>query len=284
MSRASSALRHELSVAVRAATAAGALQARFRGRRIRYTTKRHAIDLVTQVDRASERLIHTIIRRRFPEHGFYGEERTRTHPHAAWQWCVDPLDGTTNFVHGVPVFAVSIGLVHEGRPVLGVIYDPNQRELFTAVRGHGAQLNGRRIRVSPIRRVAKSLLSTGFSVAFRRHPAPYLRWFQAFQSRCHAVRRAGSTAISLAYVAAGRQEGFYEQHLWPWDIAAGIVLVEEAGGQVSNFHGRPVEFKVGEVVASNGLLHKEMLALLAPSVNPHPRQRPRRSRSARTST
>ncbi len=266
----SSPLTRELSVAVRAAKAAGALQSRCRGRRIGYTTKRHAADLVTTVDRASERLIHTIIRTRFPEHGFYGEERTRTHRSSPWQWLVDPLDGTTNFVHGVPVFAVSIGLVHEGQPVLGVIYDPSYRELFTAVRGRGARLNGRRIHVSPTRRLADSLFSTGFSVKFRRNPAPYLRWFQAFQSRCHAVRRSGSTAISLAYVAAGRLEGFYEQDLWPWDIAAGIVLVEEAGGLVSDFRDRPVQFKVGEVVASNGHLHTKMLTLLRRPVNPHP--------------
>lgn len=261
-------LTRELAVAVRAARAAGALQARFRGRPVAYQTKRNAIDLVTKIDRASERLIHSIIRRAFPDHGFYGEERTRTHRQAPWQWFVDPLDGTTNFAHGVPVYAVSIGLVHMGRPVLGVIYDPSHRELFTAVRGHGARLNGRRIHVSPVRRLGQSLLSTGFSVNFRRNPTPYLRWFQAFQSRCHAVRRTGSTAISLAYVAAGRHEGFYEQDLWPWDIAAGIVLVEEAGGRVTNFRGRPVELKVGEVVASNGHLHTEMLARLRSPVNP----------------
>ena len=256
------ALTLALSVATEAAHAAGALLARFRGRRVAYHTKRHAIDLVTTVDRASERLIHTILRKHFPDHGFYGEESTRTHRHAPWQWFVDPLDGTMNFVHGVPVFAVSIGLVHEGHPVVGVIYDPCQRECFTAIRGGGARLNGRRIRVSPTPSLATGLLSTGFSPKFRRHPTPYLRWFQAFQSRCHAVRRIGSTAISLAYVAAGRHEGFYEQDVWPWDIAAGIVLVEEAGGRVSNYRSRPIDFTVGEVVASNGHLHTEMLALL----------------------
>jgi myo-inositol-1(or 4)-monophosphatase len=262
----SASLTTALAVATQAAQAAGNLLASFRGRPVAYATKRHAADLVTNVDRASERLIHAIIRKRFPEHGFYGEERTRTHRSSPWQWLVDPLDGTTNFVHGVPVFAVSIGLVHEGRPVLGVIYDPSYRELFTAVRGRGARLNGRRMRVSPTRRLADSLFSTGFSVKFRRNPAPYLRWFQAFQSRCHAVRRSGSTAISLAYVAAGRLEGFYEQDLWPWDIAAGIVLVEEAGGRVSDFRDRPVQFKAGEVVASNGHLHEKILTLLAPPV------------------
>jgi len=252
-----------LQVAERAARRAGRLLAAHAGRPATVETKRSHIDLVTEIDRASEQILHRAIRRAFPDHGFRGEEATLTNPHAPYQWIVDPLDGTTNFVHGTPSFAISIGLLHVGRPVLGLIHDPMRHETFTALRGRGARLNGRRISVSPVRSVATSMLSTGFSDKFRDNPAPYLRWFAAFQSRCHAVRRMGSTALSLAYVACGRQEGFYEQDLWPWDIAAGILLVREAGGRVTDFHGRDVKLEDGRVVASNTRIHAEMLRLLA---------------------
>ena len=251
-------------VAVRAARTAGTLLAKHAGRPRTVSTKSSDIDLVTEIDTASEAILHRAFRRAFPDHGFQGEERTRYHPSAAYQWLVDPLDGTINFVHGVPSFAISIGLLYHGRIVVGVVHDPMRDETFTAVKGDGARLNGARMHVSPIRRVAKSLLSTGFSPKFRDNPAPYLRWFQAFQSRCHAVRRVGSSALSLAYVACGRQEGFYEQDLWPWDIAAGILLVKEAGGRVTDFRGRPVRrLSDGQLVASNGRVHREMLRLLA---------------------
>lgn len=255
-------LHRAVTVASRAAQRAGALQVASSGRPKSVRIKSSAVDLVTDVDRASERLLHREITRHFPGHGFQGEERTRTHPDAPFQWIVDPLDGTMNFVHGVPVFAISIGLQHRGRTVAGVIYDPNRRELFTAIQGEGARLNGRRIRVAPTRRLAQGLLSTGFPPNFREGKTAYLRWFRAFELQSHGVRRIGSTAVSLAYVACGRHEGFYEQELWPWDIAAGLLLVEEAGGRVSDFQGRPVRLERGEVVASNGLLHGQMLVLL----------------------
>lgn len=262
----SQALSRYLRVAVQAAQTAGALLRRRPRAGLAYSTKRHAIDLVTRFDRASERAIRRILLHAFPEHGMMGEERTRVRPEAPWQWMVDPLDGTTNFVHGVPCFAVSIGLVERGRPVLGVIYDPSQRELYAAARGGGMRLNGRRVRVSRARRLEDSLLSTGFSVRFRKDPRPFLRWFTAFQRRTHAVRRMGSTALSLAYVAAGRQDGFYEQDLWPWDIAAGMVLVEEAGGRITDFAGHPVrlsaEARQYALVASNSLIHRQLLAHL----------------------
>lgn len=268
-----------LAVAANAARRAGVLLVRYMGRPATVETKRSAVDLVTEIDRRSEQLIHAAIRRRFPSHGFQGEERTRTHPDAPYQWIVDPLDGTMNFVHGVPVFAVSIGLRVEGSTRLGLIYDPTRREMFTAVAGRGAFLNGRRIRVSRTARLAESLLSTGFSSTFRTNPAPLLRWFTAFQSRCRGVRRIGSSAVSLAYVACGRHDGFYEQELWPWDIAAGLLLVEEAGGRVTDFRGRPItRLEDGVVVASNGRIHPEMLALLRCSA---PRATARRARSAR---
>lgn len=252
-----------LEVATRAARRAGTLQAARMGRPRTVDTKRSAIDLVTEIDTASERLISDAITSRFPDHGYQGEEGLDVNPDAPYRWIVDPLDGTTNFVHGVPVFGISIGLLHHGAIVLGVIHDPTQRETFTAVKGRGAWLNGRRMRVSRVRRLEDSLLSTGFSAKFRKDPIRYLEWFWAFQHRTHAVRRMGSTALSLAYVAAGRQDGFYEQDLWPWDIAAGLLLIEEAGGRVSDFQGRPVKLEDGRVVASNGYLHRAMLQVIA---------------------
>lgn len=253
-----------LEVAVEAARQAGRLQARAIGRPSTVATKSSAIDLVTDVDRTSERLIRKALTRHFPTHGLYGEEHGRANPRAPYQWFIDPLDGTMNFVHGVPWFTVSIGLVHQHQPVVGVIYDPIQEELFTAVHGGGARLNGRRIRVSRTRRLKESLLSTGFSSQFHRHAKRYLGWFEQLQRRSHGVRRVGSTALSLAYVACGRFDGFYEHDLWPWDIAAGMVLVSEAGGCVTDFDGRPLPRpRRGLLLASNGAIHHELIPILA---------------------
>jgi len=251
-----------LEVAAQAAHKAGTFLVARMGKPKTIETKRSAIDLVTEIDRASERLIHDAIQRRFPDHGFQGEERIRTNPDAPYRWIVDPLDGTTNFVHGVPLFAVSIALTYQDTLVVGVVHDPTRDETFTAIKGSGARLNGRPIHVSKTRQLAKSLLSTGFSPTFHHNPEPYLRWFTAFQFRCHAVRRIGCTSLSLAYVACGRKEGFYEQDLMPWDIAAGLLLVQEAKGRVTDFQGRPVRLEEGRVVASNRKIHDEMLACL----------------------
>ena len=167
-----------------------------------------------------------------------------------------------------------MALLHHGESLVGLVYDPTRHETFTAIKGDGARLNRMRIRVSRTPRLAQGLLSTGFSPRFRQDPTQYLRWFETFECRSHAVRRMGCTTLSLAYVACGRQDSFYEQGLWPWDIAAGILLVQEAGGRVTDFHGRPVRLADGQVVASNGRIHNEMLALLRQG-------RQRRARSAR---
>ena len=248
--------------AVRAARAAGVLLTRSIGRPKRVETKRSAIDLVTEIDRAAERLIQTILRKASPDFGFLGEEHGERREPAPYRWIVDPIDGTNNFVHGFPFFGVSIGLEHRGRMVVGVIYDPMRRELFVATKGGGAFLNGRRIHVSRTRALARSLLSTGFSSNFLTHTQPYLRWFQAFQRQSHGVRRIGSTVLSLAAIAAGRMEGFYERDLWPWDMAAGILLVKEAGGRVTNLQGDPVVLERGRLVASNGHIHRQLLRIL----------------------
>lgn len=249
-------------VATRAAVAAGSLLAKHAGRPKTVATKRSAIDLVTEVDRAAERLIHAILHRAFPDVAFLGEEQGQRGGDAASRWIVDPLDGTNNFVHGFPMFGVSIALEHRGAVIVGVIYDPVRRELFVAMKGRGAFLNTRRIHVSPIRTLALSLLSTGFSTNFLKHDQPYLRWFQTLQRCSHGVRRLGSTVLSLAAVAAGRLEGFYERDLWPWDLAAGMLLVQEAGGQVSNLEGRAVVLEAGQLVASNGHIHRQLLRAL----------------------
>ena len=255
-------LKRYVAVASKAAMVAGSLLARHIGRPRSVRTKRSAIDLVTEIDRASERLIHTALRRAYPEFGFLGEEQGAWRPEAPYRWVVDPLDGTNNFVHGFPMFGVSIGLQHSGTMLAGVIYDPMRRELFTATKGGGSFLNGKRIAVSSTRRLSRSLVATGFSSSFLRRDQPYLGWFRALQRRSHGVRRIGSTVFCLAAVAAGRLEGFYERDLWPWDMAAGMLLVEEAGGRASDLEGCPPVLETGRLVASNGHIHRELLRLL----------------------
>ena len=255
-------LRRCATTAAHAAVVAGGLLARHIGKPRMVQTKRSAVDLVTEIDRASERIIHAILHRADPAVGFLGEEHGARRDGASSRWIVDPLDGTNNFVHGLPLFGVSIGLEHHGTMVVGVVYDPMRRELFTATRGGGAFLNGRRIHVSPTKRLALSLLSTGFSANFLKHPQPYLGWFQTLQASSHGVRRIGSSVLSLAFVASGRLEGFYERDLWPWDIAAGMLLVQEAGGRVSNLTGRPASLSEGRLVATNGHIHRALLRAL----------------------
>lgn len=267
------------AVASRAALAAGALLRRWAGKPRRVATKRSAIDLVTDIDRACEQLIERTLRRATPGFGFLGEEFGERQGGLPYRWIVDPIDGTNNFVHGLPLFGVSIGLEALGpvppRTILvGVIYDPMRRELFVAQKGRGAWVNGRCLHVSSTPTLSRSLLSTGFSSKFLEHTQPYLGWFTRLQRRSHGVRRIGSTVLSLAAVAAGRLEGFYEQDVWPWDIAAGMLLVEEAGGRVTNFQGRAVVLDQGRIIASNGRIHRELLRVLAQP----------RSRTARTST
>ncbi len=255
-------LSHCVKVASEAAYQAAKLLLRYAGAPSKVETKRSPIDLVTEVDRAAEKLICKTLKRRFPEFGFLGEEHGAHNEGADYRWIIDPIDGTMNFVHGIPLFGISIGLEHRGRLVAGVIYDPSRKELYTAIRGRGAYLNGKRIYVSKTKKLANSILSTGFSSKFRRQPEPYLSWFRTFESNSHAVRRIGTTVLCLAYVAAGRMEGFYEMDLWPWDIAAGIVLVEEAGGRVTNFENKYPALERGRLIASNGHIHNQILKVL----------------------
>jgi myo-inositol-1(or 4)-monophosphatase len=229
------------------------------------------VDLVTVADRTSEKLIRDRLAAAFPEHGIYGEEGTRDRLEGEFRWYVDPLDGTTNFTHGFPQFCVSLGLEQrtaglapdeDGSLVAAVIYDPLRDELFAAERGRGALLNGKPMRVSRTAELAEALTATGFP-SHKRHQNPNIHFYQEFTLRSHGVRRAGSAALDLAYVAAGRLDGFWEFNLNPWDTAAGILLVEEAGGQVTDFSGRHFRLDSREVLASNGLIHAELLGLFA---------------------
>lgn len=217
------------------------------------------VDLVTEADRASEKVIVERLRARWPEHGIVAEEGTRSEVNAEYRWYVDPLDGTTNFAHGYPVFCVSIALTRQdGELMVGVLYDPTRDEMFAAERGLGAKLNGQPIHVSQTKVLAESILGTGFP-SFKRHKNPNIHFYHQITLRSHGVRRAGSAALDLANVASGRYDGFWEFNLNPWDTAAGVLLVQEAGGTVTRFDGSPFRLDSREVLASNGLIHQELI-------------------------
>jgi myo-inositol-1(or 4)-monophosphatase len=227
------------------------------------------VDVVTEADRASEKLIVEKLKAAFPAHGVYGEEGTRAGMESEYRWYIDPLDGTTNFAHGFPAFCVILGLERraaglaadaDGDLVAGVIYDPLRDEMFSAEKGKGAWLNGKRISVSKTAKVQESLTATGFP-SQKRHSSPNMHLYQQMTLRSHGVRRAGSAGLDLAYVACGRLDGFWEFNLNPWDTSAGVLLVEEAGGKVSHFDGGKFTLDSREVLATNGLIHGEMVHL-----------------------
>ena len=227
------------------------------------------VDVVTVADRTVEKLIRTRLAEVFPDHGVYGEEGTREGMEREFRWYVDPLDGTTNFAHGFPQFCVSMGLEQrgaglkadeDGSLLAAVIYDPLRDELFAAEQGRGATLNGKPLRVSKTAQLAEALVATGFP-SRKRHQSPNIHFYHEFTLRSHGVRRAGSAALDLAYVAAGRLDAFWEFNLNPWDTAAGILLVREAGGRVSDFAGNDVQVNSREVLASNGLIHNELVGM-----------------------
>jgi len=252
-----SALAREIALEV------GALQReRFHDERT-IDTKSTPIDLVTDVDHASERIIVERIAAARPDDGILTEETglARTSSSGVC-WIIDPLDGTTNYAHRMPHFAVSIGVEVDGVREVGVIYDPIRQELFSAQRGKGGSVNGRPLRVSRATQLDQALLATGFAYD-RQRAAENVEFFTRFLGRARAVRRAGSAALDLAYVAAGRFDGFWEMHLHAWDVAAGYLMVEEAGGRVSDFDGGPAPSSGERCVASNGALHGILLAVLA---------------------
>jgi len=216
-------------------------------------------DLVTVADRESEALILDRIRRHFPTHDVMGEEGTRIETGSDYRWYVDPLDGTTNFAHGYPVFCVSLAVEFQGQRIAAAVYDPTRDEMFTAEKGSGAQLNGQRIHVSSTPKLVESLIATGFP-SHKRHQNPNIYFYHHLTLHSHGVRRAGSAALDLCNVAAGRFDAFWEFNLNPWDTAAGVLLVEEAGGRVTDFSGGPFQIASHETLASNGLIHDELVA------------------------
>jgi len=253
----------ERRVAVEAARAAGQLlHDQFRKpRHIAY--KSRPTDLVTEMDGRAEALIVERLQRAFPEDAVLAEERGAAAGRSGRRWLIDPLDGTTNYAHGLPIFAVSIALEQDGRVAVGVAFDPSRDELYVAERGAGATLNDEPLAVSRTPALDVSLLVTGFPYDIRDTGDTNLPEYAAFAVRSRAVRRLGSAVLDLAYVAAGRFDGYWELRLGPWDVAAGALLVHEAGGRATDLTGDPLDLDAPRVVASNGLIHDQILGVLA---------------------
>jgi len=250
-----------LATAVEIVLRAGEIQRARRDSGFR-VAKKGTRDLVTEVDLECERMCRAAIAERFAEHDVLGEElgaESAARPAARCRWVFDPLDGTTNYAHGLPIFCASLALQIDGRTEVGAVYDPSRHELFTAERGEGAYLNGRVLTVSDTAEAIDALLVTGFPYFYKQE---LVDLFATFLQRARAVRRLGSAALDLCYVAAGRFDGFWEQHLKPWDMAAGALIVEEAGGRITGMDGSPFDLAAGHVVASNGHVHDALLAVI----------------------
>jgi len=250
--------------ALRAARAAGRIHLA-RLRHVRITHKTNAIDLVTEADRESEAAIIQILRRAYPTHTIVAEESGVIAKDSEHRWIIDPLDGTTNFAHGYPQFCTSIAYERRGQIQIGVVYDALKKECFVARRGKGARLNGKLIRVSATPALDLSLLSTGFPYDRRQRRRYYFSFWEAFMMKVQGVRRNGSAALDLAWVACGRTDGFWEFGLKSWDVAAGSLIVEEAGGRVTNMDASPLALDGGRIVASNRLLHDVIVGTIAES-------------------
>ena len=253
-----------LATAVEAVIRAGEIQMAYFGREMR-VDKKGAIDLVTEIDLRIERDFRAMIAERFAHHVVLGEEFSSAderHEIAEFSWVFDPVDGTTNFAHGLPIFCASLALEIRGVPVVAAIYDPTRRELFTAQRGLGAWLNGTPLRVSTADTLMDALLCTGFPYTVQQKPEELVALFGHFLAISRAVRRLGSAAIDLCYVAAGRLDGFWEQRLNPWDISAGALIVQEAGGVTTTVTGEPFNSRLGQIVASNGRIHDPMIGAI----------------------
>jgi myo-inositol-1(or 4)-monophosphatase len=254
-------LKNEFDLALKVVLGAGRiLQKGFRAPRD-YRLK-GAIDLVTEWDLKSQQWITDRIKTRFPDHDFLVEEGGVARRSSPFCWVLDPLDGTTNFVHGFSVFCVSLALLKGKEILLGIVHNPELKETYWAVKGQGAFFNGRPMRVSSVPRISQSLLATGFPYNIKRTHRRVVRRFENVITRSQGVRRPGSAAMDLCWVARGVYEGFWEEYLKPWDTAAGVLIVEESGGRVTDFSGRPFSLFKKEIAATNGLLHEELLRLL----------------------
>lgn len=225
------------------------------------------VDLVTNFDNQSQRIIFIHLSTCFPDHDFLAEEGLRKEKGAEFRWIIDPLDGTTNYAHSFPVLCVSVALEWKGEIVLGVIYDPMREEMFSAVKGEGAFLNGKEIKVSSVDNLDKSLVATGFPYDIRVSEVNNIVHFNNFITRVQGIRRCGSAAMDLCYVACGRFDGFWELKLEPWDMAAGALIVQETGGRISDFENREFSIFSSEILATNGLIHLQMVEVLQMQVN-----------------
>jgi myo-inositol-1(or 4)-monophosphatase len=246
------------NTAVTAAHAAGDVLTRYFGKILKISEKKGA-GLVTNADFEAQDQAVKILRKKFPDFGFLTEEAKPEVAHCPGRWIIDPLDGTTNFVHGFPMFCVSIAAEWNGEIVVGVIYHPILKDTYTAIRGKGAFLNGRRLQTSKSKTVKDALLTTGFTYRKDEHLKSEMEAFERLSGIARAIRRPGSAALDLAYTARGVFDGFWERRLSPWDVAAGGLIVQEAGGKVSDFKGGPFKIDAGEILASNSLLHKALL-------------------------
>ncbi len=252
-----------LKHATRIAQEAGEVLKKYWGKLNQIQEKTFSWDLVTEADKESEEVILNELKTRFPDHSILSEEAGEyLLEESPYCWVVDPLDGTTNYTHQYPFVSISIALLHKGSPLVGVVYNPILEELFQGEKGHGSQLNGTPLRVSSVDSLEKSLLSTGFAYDRKTNPDNNYAEFCRMTHISQGVRRGGSAAIDLAYVAAGRLDGYWEKGLNPWDIAAGILLIEEAGGKVTAYNGEPVDIPSGRLVVSNGAIHSELLSHL----------------------
>ncbi len=257
-----------LNIAIKAARRAGQVISRASRDlgQIKVSTKQQS-DYVTEIDKAAEEEIIRTIREVYPSHSILAEESGSSGPESEFQWIIDPLDGTTNFIHGFPQYAVSIGVAHKGAMAHGVIFDPNRNELFTASKGAGAFLNDTRIRVSKSSRLDEALIGTGFPYRVFDHIDTYLAIFRELTQKTSGQRRPGSASLDLAYVATGRLDGFWEIGLSPWDMAAGTLMITEAGGLVSDLSGESDYMATGNVIAGTPKIFGQLLQVIAPHLN-----------------
>jgi len=246
------------SHALKAAKAGAEVIIHYWGKLDGYKQKSSLSDLVTVADQESEDAVINILKKEFPDHSFLAEESGLNEMSSEYMWIIDPLDGTTNFAHQYPVVAVSIALFHKGAPILGIVFNPITQELYEAEKGKGACLNNEKLTVSSVSDLTKSLLATGFAYDRLKTPETNYREFTHFTNLTQGVRRAGSAALDLAYVASGRLEGYWERGIQAWDMAAGMLLVTEAGGKVTSYDGSDVDIYSGRILASNGRVHKQI--------------------------